>query len=59
MRWRSSITCSWHWVTAHAGDPGNERADALANRGVPLTAIRIGSDTLSGQTLKCVMAETT
>ena len=25
---------SWHWVKAHAGDPGNERADALANRGV-------------------------
>jgi len=25
----------WHWVRGHAGDPGNERADALANRGVP------------------------
>ena len=25
----------WQWVRAHAGDPGNERADALANRGVP------------------------
>ncbi len=25
----------WHWVKAHAGDVGNERADALANRGVP------------------------
>lgn len=24
----------WHWVKAHAGDPGNERADALANRGI-------------------------
>lgn len=26
----------WHWVRGHAGDPGNERADALANRGVEL-----------------------
>ena len=24
----------WHWVRGHTGDPGNERADALANRGV-------------------------
>jgi ribonuclease HI len=24
----------WRWVRGHAGDPGNERADALANRGV-------------------------
>ena len=24
----------WHWVRGHAGDPGNERADLLANRGV-------------------------
>ncbi|MEO5732371.1 MAG: ribonuclease HI [Rubrivivax sp.] len=27
-------TVEWRWVKGHAGDPGNERADQLANRGV-------------------------
>ncbi|HEY5896761.1 MAG TPA: ribonuclease HI [Burkholderiales bacterium] len=25
----------WHWVRGHAGHPENERADALANKGIP------------------------
>lgn len=29
-------TIDWRWVKGHAGDPGNERADALANQGVDL-----------------------
>ena len=29
-------TIDWRWVKGHAGDPGNERADGLANRGVEL-----------------------
>jgi ribonuclease HI len=27
---------SWRWVKGHTGDPGNERADALANMGVAM-----------------------
>ena len=30
----------WHWVKGHAGNKGNERADALANRG--MDAVRYG-----------------
>ncbi|MEO1568810.1 MAG: ribonuclease HI [Pseudomonadota bacterium] len=30
-----SHTIEWIWVKGHAGDPGNERADALARGGIP------------------------
>jgi ribonuclease HI len=30
----ASHDVDWRWVKGHAGDPGNERADQLANRGV-------------------------
>ena len=29
-------TIDWRWVKGHAGNPGNEHADALANQGVAL-----------------------
>ena len=31
-------TIEWRWVKGHAGHEGNERADALANRGVGMAA---------------------
>lgn len=33
---QSGHTIAWCWVRGHNGDPGNERADALANRGVDM-----------------------
>lgn len=31
---RSLHHVQWRWVKGHSGDPGNERADQLANRGI-------------------------
>jgi ribonuclease HI len=31
----ASHTVQWRWVKGHSGDPGNERADALSNDGIP------------------------
>ena len=28
-------TVEWRWIKGHSGDPGNERADALSNDGIP------------------------
>ena len=29
----NTLNVEWHWVKGHDGDPGNERADYLANLG--------------------------
>jgi ribonuclease HI len=33
-RLRNGHKISWKWVKGHAGNPGNEAADALANQGI-------------------------
>ena len=33
----------WRWVRGHTGHPDNERADALANRGVATSAVGVRS----------------
>ena len=32
--YKAKAQIEWVWVKGHAGDPGNERADELANEGV-------------------------
>jgi ribonuclease HI len=39
----------WLWVKGHAGNPGNERADALANRGMAEALARSGTRPPDGQ----------
>ena len=31
---KSGHAIEWQWVRGHTGNPGNERADALANKGI-------------------------
>ncbi|MBU1359983.1 MAG: ribonuclease HI [Gammaproteobacteria bacterium] len=34
LAFESGHQIEWRWVRGHSGDPGNERADMLANKGV-------------------------
>lgn len=36
---RNAHDVQWRWVKGHSGDPGNELADALANRGIEQFAL--------------------
>ena len=38
---RGGHSIEWRWVRGHNGDPGNERADQLANRGVDVALGRL------------------
>ena len=40
---RGGHRIDWHWVRGHDGDPGNERADELANRGVEVALGRLAA----------------
>ncbi len=44
-------TLQWHWIKGHAGHPGNERADQLANQGVDalLQSVAPGSKALGSK----------
>jgi ribonuclease HI len=45
---KSGHRIDWRWVRGHAGDPGNERADALANKGVDVALGRLAPPHAAG-----------
>ena len=38
----------WKWIKGHAGHPGNERADQLANKGAELAATQLAEEKKNG-----------